>query len=111
MKIGAPSASLSRRLLERAPWQLFSVGWSACFLGAIKHVGAKMKVKIPKDLALDPEVDLFMGDDGFFLKARLNVSLPGLDRQVAQSILDHTHKTCPYSKAARGNIDVAINLV
>ena len=93
------------------PEQLFAVGWSACFLSAIKHVGAKMKVRIPPDAAVDPEVDLFMGDDGFFLKARLNVSLPGLDREVARSVLDAAHQTCPYSKATRGNIDVAINLV
>jgi len=93
------------------PEQLFAAGWSACFLSAIKHVGAKMKVRIPADVAIDPEVDLFLGDDGFFLKARLNVSLPGLDRDVAQSVLDRAHETCPYSKATRGNIDVAINLV
>src|SRR5256885_10503434 len=78
------------------PEQLFAVGWSACFLSAIKHVGAKMKVRIPPDLAIDPEVDLFMGDDGFSLKARLNVSLPGLDRDVAQSVIDAAHQTCPY---------------
>jgi Ohr subfamily peroxiredoxin len=93
------------------PEQLFAAGWSACFLSAIKHVGAQMKVRIPADVAIDPEVDLFLGDDGFFLKARLNVSLPGLDREVAQSVLDRAHETCPYSKATRGNIDVAINLV
>jgi Ohr subfamily peroxiredoxin len=93
------------------PEQLFAVGWSACFLSAIKVVGAKMKVRIPADLAVDPEVDLLMGDDGFSLKARLNVSLPGLDREVAQSVVDAAHQTCPYSKATRGNIDVAINLV
>jgi Ohr subfamily peroxiredoxin len=93
------------------PEQLFAVGWSACFLSAIKHVGAQMKVRIPPELAVDPEVDLFMGEDGFSLKARLNVSLPGLDRQVAQSIVDAAHQTCPYSKATRGNIEVAINLV
>ena len=93
------------------PEQLFAVGWSACFLSAIKLVGGKMKVRIPAEAAVDPEVDLLMGDDGFSLRARLNVSLPGLDRQVAQSILDGAHQTCPYSKATRGNIDVAINLV
>ena len=93
------------------PEQLFAVGWSACFTSAIKLVASKMKVKLPSDVAIDPEVDLFTGDNGYFLKARLNVSLPGLDRQVAQSILDHAHETCPYSKATRGNIDVAINLV
>jgi lipoyl-dependent peroxiredoxin len=93
------------------PEQLFAVGWSACFTSAIKIVAAKMKVKLPPDLAVDPEVDLWAGGDGYFLKARLNVSLPGLDRQVAQAILDGAHQTCPYSKATRGNIEVAINLV
>src|SRR5215468_3224889 len=93
------------------PEQLFAVGWSACFLSAVKLVASKMKVKLPSDVAIDPEVDLCTGDDGYFLRARLNVSLPGLERQVAQSILDGAHQTCPYSKATRGNIDVAINLV
>jgi lipoyl-dependent peroxiredoxin len=93
------------------PEQLFAAGWSACFLSAIKLIGGKMKVRIPAEASVDPEVDLLMGDDGFSLRARLNVSLPGLDRQVAQSILDGAHQTCPYSKATRGNIDVAINLV
>src|SRR6516225_10757459 len=93
------------------PEQLFAVGWSACFLSAIKHVAFQTKVKLPSDVAVDPEVDLCTGDDGYFLKARLNVSLPGVDRQVAQSILDAAHQTCPYSKATRGNIDVAINLL
>jgi Ohr subfamily peroxiredoxin len=93
------------------PEQLFAVGWSACFLSAIKFVAIQMKVKLPSETAIDPEVDLFTGDGGYFLKARLNVSMPGLERQVAQSILDAAHQTCPYSKATRGNIEVAINLV
>lgn len=93
------------------PEQLFAVGWSACFLSAIKYVASKMKVKLPPDAAIDPEVDLLNGDDGYFLRARLNVSLPGVERQLAQSILEGAHQTCPYSKATRGNIDVAINLV
>ena len=93
------------------PEQLFAVGWSACFTSAIKLVAAKMKVHLPPDMAVDPEVDLWADADGYFLKARLNVSLPGLDRQVAQSILDGAHQTCPYSKATRGNINIAINLV
>ena len=93
------------------PEQLFAVGWSACFLSAIKLVASKMKVKLPPDVAIDPEVDLCNGEDGYFLRARLNVSLPGLERSVAQSILDGAEQTCPYSKATRGNIDVAINLV
>jgi Ohr subfamily peroxiredoxin len=93
------------------PEQLFAVGWSGCFLSAIKIVAAQMKVKLTADPAIDAEVDLCTGSDGYSLQARLNVSLPGLDRQVAQSILDGAHQTCPYSKATRGNINVAINLV
>ena len=93
------------------PEQLFAAGWSACFIGAMKHVAAGMKIRLPADVALDTEVDLCNGADGYFLRARLNVSLPGLERQVAQSILEAAHQTCPYSKATRGNIEVEINLV
>src|SRR5215831_11406949 len=93
------------------PEQLFAVGWSGCFLSAVKIVAANMKVKLPADPAIDAEVDLCTGADGYSLQARLNVSLPGLDREVAQAIVDGAHETCPYSKAIRGNIDVAYNLV
>jgi lipoyl-dependent peroxiredoxin len=93
------------------PEQLFAVGWSACFTSAIKIVAAQKKVKLPSDIAIDSEVDLCTGEGGYFLQARLNVSLPGVDRTVAQAILDGAHQTCPYSKATRGNIHVAINLV
>ena len=93
------------------PEQLFAVGWSACFTSAIKIVAAKKKVKLPSDMAIDAEVDLCSGQDGYSLRARLNVSLPGLEREVAQSLLDGAHQTCPYSKATRGNIDAEINLI
>src|SRR5215510_3642215 len=61
------------------PEQLFAVGWSSCFLSAVKIVAAQMKVRLPADPAIDAEVDLCTGDDGYFLRARLNVSLPGLE--------------------------------
>jgi Ohr subfamily peroxiredoxin len=93
------------------PEQLFAAGWSACFEGAMGLAAKKMKVTLPADLAIDAEVDLGTTGDGYFLQARLNVSLPGLERSVAQAVLDAAHQTCPYSKAVRGNIDVAINLV
>src|SRR5712664_3462964 len=60
------------------PEQLFAVGWSGCFLSAIKLVASKMKVRLPADPAIDAEVDLCTGDDGYSLRARLNVSLPGV---------------------------------
>jgi len=93
------------------PEQLFAAGWSACFEGAMGLAARKMKIPIPADLAVDAEVDLCLADGAYFLKARLNVSLPGLEREVAQALADAAHQTCPYSKAIRGNVDVEIKLV
>jgi Ohr subfamily peroxiredoxin len=93
------------------PEQLFAAGWSACFIGAMGLAASKMKVSLPADRSVDAEVDLGMTGSEYLLRARLNVSLPGLERDVAQAIVDAAHETCPYSKATRGNIDVVINLV
>jgi osmotically inducible protein OsmC len=92
------------------PEQLFAPGWSACFLGAMGVAAAQKKVALPADRAVDAEVDLGTNDGGYVLRARLNVSLPGLDPVVAREIVDAAHLICPYSKATRGNIDVEINL-
>ncbi|MBN3817381.1 organic hydroperoxide resistance protein [Paraburkholderia sp. Se-20369] len=93
------------------PEQLFAAGWSACFIGAMQLAARASKVALPADLAVDAEVDLGTGGNEYFLQARLNVSLPGLERDVAQRIVDAAHQTCPYSKATRGNIDVTIHIV
>jgi Ohr subfamily peroxiredoxin len=92
------------------PEQLFAVGWSACFLSALKIVAARKKVKLPPDVAIDSEVDLGTTNGGYFLQARLNVSLPGIEREVAQELVDGAHLECPYSKATHGNIYVVTNL-
>jgi lipoyl-dependent peroxiredoxin len=93
------------------PEQLFAAGWSACFEGAMGIAARKRKIKLPEDLAIDAEVDLNLDEGAFFLRARLNVSVPGMDREVAQALLNEAHQTCPYSKAIRGNVDVVINLI
>lgn len=93
------------------PEQLFAAGWSACFLSAIKLAAGKRKVALPAELAIDAEVDLGTTRGAYGLAARLNVSLPGLEREVAQALVDAAHQLCPYSNATRGNIEVAINLV
>ena len=93
------------------PEQLFAAGWSACFIGAMGLAAGKMKLTLPADLAVDAEVDLGTNAGGYSLQARLNVSLPGLEREVAQALVDTAHQTCPYSKLTRGNINVVINLV
>ncbi|KLD63775.1 organic hydroperoxide resistance protein [Dyella japonica] len=93
------------------PEQLFGAGWSACFIGAMGLAARASKIVLPADTSVSTEVDLTQGSDGYALQARLNVSLPGLDRDVAQQLIDAAHQTCPYSKATRGNIDVVISLV
>jgi len=93
------------------PEQLFAAGWSACFEGAMGLVAHERNIALPLDLAVDAEVDLCTGDGGYFLRARLNVSVPGVERDVAQALVDEAHKICPYSKATRGNIDVVISVL
>ena len=96
---------------EQGVSELFAAGWSACFEGAMGVAARKMKITLPADTAIDTEVDLCLADGAYFVQARLNVSLPGLEREVAQVLADPAHQACPYSKATRGNIDVVINLV
>jgi organic hydroperoxide reductase OsmC/OhrA len=67
-------------------------------------------VTLPADTAVDAEVDLGTGADGYALQARLAVSLPGVPREVAEALVESAHQRCPYSKMSRGNIDVAITL-
>ncbi|MDZ5451202.1 organic hydroperoxide resistance protein [Labrys sp. ZIDIC5] len=93
------------------PEQLFAAGWSACFIGAMGLAAGKRKLKLPTDTAVDAEVDLGTTDGAYFLQARLKVSLPGLDRELAQAVVEEAHQTCPYSKATRGNINVELSLV
>ncbi len=93
------------------PEQLLAAGWSACFIGAMGLAAGKMKIQLPAETAIDAEVDLCRTGVDFFLQARLNVSLPGLEREVAQALVDAGHQTCPYSKATRGNIDVVVKLI
>ncbi len=93
------------------PEQLFAAGWSACFEAAMGIAAKKLGVRLPTDHAVDAEVDLVLNGDSYRLQARLNVSLPGVDRHIAQAIIDGADATCPYSKAIRGNVDVAIVLV
>lgn len=93
------------------PEQLLAAGWSACFEGAIAIAARELNVVLPADPAIDAEVDLKLAAGAYFLSARLNVALPGLERATAQAVVDAAHRSCPYSRATRGNIDVAINLI
>jgi Ohr subfamily peroxiredoxin len=90
---------------------LFGAAWSACYIGAIEVAASQQKVKLPVHPSVDTEIDLNLGEGGYFLGARLNVSIPGIDTDVAQELIALAHNICPYSKAVHGNINVETVLI
>ena len=93
------------------PEQLFAAGWSACFESAVSLVAQKKRVALPEGGTIGAEVDLNHSGDGYSLTARLNVAIPGIEREIARALVEEAREICPYSKATRGNIDVSIKLV
>jgi len=93
------------------PEQLFAAGYSACFLGAMKFVASRDKLAIPKDVSVEGNVGIGQIPTGFGIEVELKISLPGLDREQAQVLVDKAHIVCPYSNATRGNIDVTLTIV
>lgn len=93
------------------PEQLFAAGYSACFIGAMKHVAGQQKLTLPEDLSITAVIGIGENTEGkgFKINAELNISLPGLDNDVATKLVDEAHEVCPYSNATRGNIEVTLN--
>jgi osmotically inducible protein OsmC len=104
------SAPGSARICSN-PEQLFAAAWCARFEIAIVHVARKRKITLPASAAIEAEVDLNLDEDSYFIRARLNISLPGIEPAAAQALVNEAHQICAYSKATRGNVDVAINLI
>ncbi len=92
------------------PEQLFAAGYSACFLGAMKFVAARDKIAIPADVSIDGSVGIGVIPNGFGIEVELKISLPGMAREAAQTLVDRAHIVCPYSNATRGNIDVTLTI-
>ena len=93
------------------PEQLFAAGYSACFIGAIRFVGAKEKIAVPADASIEGHVGIGPIPAGFGLQVELKISLPGVPREQAQALVEKAHQVCPYSNATRGNVDVTLTLV
>ncbi|ALF90622.1 MULTISPECIES: organic hydroperoxide resistance protein [Ralstonia solanacearum species complex] len=93
------------------PEQLFAAGYSACFLGAMKFVAARDKLRIPADVSVQGSVGIGAIPNGFGIEVELAISLPGMDRAEAQTLIERAHIVCPYSNATRGNVDVRLSLV
>ncbi|MDD0811332.1 organic hydroperoxide resistance protein [Curvibacter sp. RS43] len=92
------------------PEQLFAAGYSACFMGALKHVAGAAKIAVPADASIQAKVGIGAIPAGFGIEAHLTISLPGMDRAVAQDLVNKAHGVCPYSNATRGNIEVTLTL-
>jgi Ohr subfamily peroxiredoxin len=105
--------TLDLKLVEPHPAaeNLFGAAWSACYMGALQLAAGQKKIALPSAPEVDAEITLNLGDNGFFLKARLDVTLAGVERAVAKDLIEAAHEICPYSKATRGNIEVITTLV
>lgn len=94
------------------PEQLFATGYSACFLGALKFVAGKEKIKIPEAAKVSADVGIGPRDDGtgFGIKVTLTVQIPGVEHAVAEDLVHKADIVCPYSHSIRGNVDVTLKV-
>ena len=92
------------------PEQMFAAGYSACFIGAMKAVAAREKIKLPAEPSIEGNVGIGQIPGGFGLAVELKISVPGMERDALRSLVDQAHQVCPYSNATRGNIDVTLTL-
>lgn len=89
----------------------FGAAWSGCFMGALARAAQIKQVALPQQPSIDATIDLLMDGNDFFLRAKLDVTIPGVDQEIARELVDLADEICPYSKAVRGNIEVQLNLV
>ncbi|ATM93999.1 putative osmotic/stress-like protein [Yersinia frederiksenii] len=110
VKLGVPKEMGGAGGAVTNPEQLFAAGYSACFLGALKFVASKEKIKVPDDASIEGTVGIGAIPTGFGIEVQLDISLPGIERSVAEDLVKKAHIVCPYSNATRGNIDVTLNI-
>ena len=92
------------------PEQLFAAGYSACFLGAMKHVASTQKISLPAETTVNADVGIGPIPQGFGIEVALRVTIPGMDAAAARKLVDAAHQVCPYSNATRGNIEVRLDV-
>ena len=111
VKLGVPKEMGGAGGEVTNPEQLFAAGYSACFLGALKHVASVEKQKVPQDAYIEGTVGIGPLPTGFGIEAEMDIHLPGMDRQIAEELVKKAHMVCPYSNATGGNIDVKLNVI
>jgi Ohr subfamily peroxiredoxin len=92
------------------PEQLFAAGYSACFIGAMKHVGMMQKTPLPADTSIKADVGIGPIPAGFGIQVAMTITIPGWEREAAEKLVAAAHQVCPYSNATRGNIDVTLTV-
>jgi osmotically inducible protein OsmC len=109
VKLGSPGSGKP----GTNPEQLFGIGYSACFMGAMQLAGGRLQIRLPEGMAVDAEVSLgkTAGGAAYALAVKLTISLPGLEAGQKQQLVEAAHQTCPYSNATRGNIEVEFAIV
>ena len=93
------------------PEQLFAAGYSACFIGALKFAAGQQKIRLPEDVSITGHVGIGTIPAGFGIEVQLDISIPNIERSIAEGLIEKAHQVCPYSNATRGNINVTLNLV
>jgi osmotically inducible protein OsmC len=110
VKLATPKALGGNGATGTNPEQLFAAGYSACFLGAMKHVAMMQKITLPAETKIDADVGIGPIPQGFGIQVALRVTVPGMDKAAATKLVDDAHQVCPYSNATRGNIDVSLSV-
>ena len=111
VKLTTPKGLGGNGAVGTNPEQLFAAGYSACFIGAMKHVAMMQKVTLPADTSIAAEVGIGQIPQGFGIQVALHVHVPGMDKTQAKKLVDAAHQVCPYSNATRGNIEVTLDVV
>jgi Ohr subfamily peroxiredoxin len=111
LKLTTPKGLGGNGAVGTNPEQLFAAGYSACFIGAMKHVAMMQKIALPADTSIAADVGIGPIPQGFGIQVALHVHIPGMEKDAAKKIVDAAHQVCPYSNATRGNVEVTLDVV
>ena len=111
LKLTVPKGLGGNGAVGTNPEQLFAAGYSACFIGAMKHVAGMQKIKLPDNTSIDASVGIGQIPQGFGIQVWLKVHIPDMDKAQAEKIVTAAHQVCPYSNATRGNVEVTLDVV
>jgi Ohr subfamily peroxiredoxin len=111
LKLTVPKGLGGNGAVGTNPEQLFAAGYSACFIGAMKHVAMLQKIPLPADTSINADVGIGQIPQGFGIQVWLHVHVPGMEKDAAQKLVEAAHKVCPYSNATRGNVEVTLDVI